>query len=83
MKKILAALLAAVLLSGCAFTDVFGTTSPAVAEAMAQETVFKELFALEERIAMTLTWSDGSVYGPYYTYRLPEELTFGMKRHIT
>ena len=75
MKKILAALLAAVLLSGCAFTDVFGTTSPAVAEAMAQETVFKELFAPEERIAMTLTWSDGSVYGPYYTYRLPEELT--------
>lgn len=75
MRKILAALLVAVLLSGCAFTDVFGTTSPAVAEALAQETVFKELFAPEERIAMTLTWSDGSVYGPYCSYRLPKELS--------
>lgn len=75
MKKIMAVLLAAAcLLSGCSLVRPAGTTAPALASPMDADSVFRTMFKVEDRISIELHFADGTSYGPYFSYSLPQEL---------
>lgn len=76
MKRMIAVVLMALLLAGCVPAGLQETTVPQE-KPMDAASVFETMFEVENRIGMELHFADGSSYGPYYAYSLPEELKLG------